>query len=180
MIGRGQMRAALLLLGIATLLMIVGLAVELGMTRPRLEEIRRLEARQRTLAQQAAGEAARRQEIRDMAATLHVEDLSELRGLADLDPVVFVGRTIQQAQLVRRELSAHEIQEDASLKRSRFYVRVEGSYARMLNFVRILEQSARPVTIEALDIKVPLGGSSLEARFEITVHDPIQAQEVRP
>jgi len=115
-----------------------------------------------------------------MAATLHVEDLSELRGLADLDPVVFVGRTIQQAQLVRRELSAHEIQEDASLKRSRFYVRVEGSYARMLNFVRILEQSARPVTIEALDIKVPLGGSSLEARFEITVHDPIQAQEVRP
>ncbi|MFO7653329.1 MAG: hypothetical protein R6X25_05835 [Candidatus Krumholzibacteriia bacterium] len=171
MSGGGKAMGALL--AAAGILVLVGLGIELGMARPQLQEIRRLERQRDTLLQEQAAQRARVTEIEDMADALQVESLPDLRALgANDDPVVFIGRMVGASGLQRLAILVGESVTAGPLRSSPFTVRVMGDFGRMLAFVRMLEQAERPVTIDAFQLQM-LESGRLEGRFDVTVHDPI-------
>jgi Tfp pilus assembly protein PilO len=162
-----------LLLG-ATFLLAGGLGVELGVTRPRLDELRRLEQRRQETMAQDAGLAAQMREMDLLVQALHVDSLAELRDLGqDSDPLVYLGRLLGESQLRSQSLTSQGSIVDGGLRHTRFTLRILGEYSDLLKFVQTLERSARPVTIDALQINAATGTTELEASFEISIHDPV-------
>ncbi len=167
-------RAALVLLAGATLLLAGGLAVELGLTRPQLDELRNLERRQDEFLARNAGIAAQMRETTILTEALRVDSLPQLRRLGEgSDPLVFLGRLVRQAHLQSQTVTSQGATVQDGLRRSRFTLRVLGDYDELLGFVRTLEQSARPITVDAFQINTTTGTSQLEGSFEISIYDPI-------
>jgi Tfp pilus assembly protein PilO len=172
--GRTQILTALL--ATTTVLVLVGLGLELLLARPQLEEIRRLERRQEQLQQELSGQLARAAEIKNLAAALHLESLAELRDLGAIEePVVFLGRLVDEAGLRRLALLSGSTRDAGPLQLNQFTVRVMGDFGRVLDLVRTLEQSPRPVLIDRFQVQTRESGG-LECSFDVTVCDPIRAR----
>jgi hypothetical protein len=159
-------------LGFAVLLLVAGLLVDIAFTQPRLREVRRLRLQRDELLRQLGNLENRQHEVRAIAGLLSVETLAELRATPENTPLIFVGRLLEDSRLTRLELSAAGTSESDSFRRTRFALRVLGSYGRILEFVRTLERGPRLATVDAFAIEAATGPEALEGRLNISIYDP--------
>jgi hypothetical protein len=159
-------------LGFAVSLLVAGLLVDIAFTQPRLREVRRLRLQRDELLHQLGNVENREHEVKAIAELLSVDTLAELRPAPDDDPLTFVGRLLEGSRLTRLELSTTGTSETESFRRTRFALRVLGSYGRILEFVRNLERGPRLATVDAFVIEAATGPEALEGRLNISIHDP--------
>ncbi len=157
---------------LATAILALGLAVNLGFTRPQQEEFRRL-AQQRAAARgQLAALEIQELQSRDLAAGLGGEDLrSALQAQNRTDLVGFLSNTILQSGLTRLEMSTQSSAEENHLRRTHFFLHLSGTYASTVDFVRRLEQGPRLVTIESLALEMGPEATALDVRIELSVYE---------
>lgn len=159
---------------LAAILLAAGLIVNVGFVRPGGGQIVRLmaardEARIRLGQQQALDAEAQR-----LAASLGVSDLAEaMSGSALSDPVTFLGGLIADARLTRLELATHASADVGKIHRTRFSLRVLGSYERVLQLVQAMEESPRLVTVDAFSLQPAVESALLEARLDVSIYDPV-------
>jgi hypothetical protein len=162
--------------GPAILLLLTGMAVEIGFTRPRVVEVQRLCARRTALSEQLSKLAAQEWASDRICLRLgcgHAED-SEATPANDLAELA---RKIDQAGLRRLEIVARESERDGSLLITRYTVRVTGDYRQNLEFVRLLEADARLVVIDAFRLEPAPGVGLLDAAYDLHLVDPIPTEE---
>lgn len=159
-------------------LVCAGMAIDFIWARPMLEKTRAME-RQRTEAldrinSTIAAEAERRQ----LAEALMVAELSDLNWLSSqTDPIVFLGRMLDDSGLIRLEMTSTGSSESARLRQTGFTVRATGQYSQMVDFFRALEKSPRLVTVDVFQIQKAVGNGNLECRLTLSVFDPVARED---
>ncbi|MBI5836766.1 MAG: hypothetical protein HZB25_05955 [Candidatus Eisenbacteria bacterium] len=155
-------------------LLVVGAGIQFAVVRPRLEEVRRLQARYTELAQRVAQQDARDQEARALAGTAQGQALRTApAGGRGTDPVAHIGGLMNRIGLRRLELAAGAGAADSSLESTRSTVRVMGSYGQILGFVRALEKGPPLASVDVVSIEVVPGESQLEGRLSISIYWPV-------
>ena len=149
------------------------LAVDFAFTRGQFEAKKRLLERRERLVSELRPIQAREHQIRGMAEALGAPDLaSAIQALREEDPVSYLGRMVSSAGLVREEMVMEGVSQEGGLRRTRFYLRVQGGYPRILALVQRLEESARLVSIDAMAIGHELEDSGIEGRLNVSVYSP--------
>jgi hypothetical protein len=164
--------------GLAAILLLSGIVVDVGFVQPRLREISRLRTQMSDAKARVAQQSRQVEEVERLMRGLGVADLGE--AIADqgaTDPVTFLGRMIDEARLTRLELSTRASGDVGHLRRTRFSLRILGTYPRFVELVRSLEQSKRLVTIEALSLEPASEASGLEGRLDVSIYDPIPGKQ---
>ncbi|MBP6874823.1 MAG: hypothetical protein KBD56_01990 [Candidatus Eisenbacteria bacterium] len=159
--------------GAGTALLLIGLIFDLALTRPRIHELRRLEAeRGENLKRQTEHMAVERQE-RELIGLAREQGLEEtLFRPAAQDPLTYVGGLIERSGIRRLALNDGGSQAIEQVVRTKLTLRVAGAFGPTLSFVRALEQSPRLIVIQDFDIEPSIEGPGLESRLTIFVHDP--------
>lgn len=155
------------------LLLILGLVADIGFTRPKLKEVRQLAARHSELQKRLV--ELERQERRgdELAAYLGGDNLEDaLSNLAGEDPLAYLNELIEAAGLRRQELGTEETAEFGKLRGTQFYLRLTGSFSRILDFVQRLEQSPRLASVDALILDKEAGSGQLKARLRVAIYEP--------
>ena len=156
----------------AVLLMVAGLVVDNMMAAPRLREIRDLNAERGRLHSEIINQRSIEAESRHMARLLGVEELNQLPTRPDEDAITYLGAMLDEAKLVRLDLTTHERSDMGSLQRTSFMLRVKGDFKGMQRFVQNLEHGSRLATLDAFKIKQTLDLKELEGRFNLSIYDP--------
>lgn len=157
-------------LAVAVALIVGGLAVSFLLTGPLLDDIGRLRRQRATVVGAVQQDMARAAEQRALAKVLDVDPGSPVDA-PTVDPLVFLGRLLDESGLTRLELTTTATAESGRLQRTGFVVRAAGDYADILAFVRALESSRRTVTVDALQIDTVVGTGRQECRLLVSVHD---------
>jgi hypothetical protein len=160
--------------GPALRLLLAGLALDFGLTRPRVAEVQALCARRAAASEQLSQLAAR-----DWAAgRIHVR----LGGERSADSLTASGndleelaRKIDAAGLRRLEIVARETTREGNLLVARYSVRVAGDFRQNLEFVRLLETDARLTLLDSFRIEPVAGSYGLDAAYDLRLIDPIPA-----
>jgi hypothetical protein len=114
------------------------------------------------------------EEAQRLAASLGVNDLAEaMSGSSLSDPVTFLGGLIADSRLTRLELATHNAVNVGNLRRTRFSLRVLGTYSRILQLVQSMERSSRLVTVDAFSLQPAAESAALEGRLDVSIYDPI-------
>lgn len=164
---------AVRLAALAVILLVVGLIVDLGFAQPRLREAKRLAAERVKRLEKVHQSSQGEREVQDLARCLGAEDLATgLAALRDTDPLSRLARELDRARLTRLDLSSQPSEIIGTVFRTRYSLRVQGSYGHILDFLRVLEQGAVPLTVDALSIAQVPDSPVLEARFDLSVYSP--------
>jgi hypothetical protein len=156
---------------LAILLLALGLVTDLGFTRPRLQEVRRLMAERTRVLETLARVSQTEREALDLAHRLGAGDLSEaLAAQRREDPLTYLGQEVERAHLVRRELGSQASETVGSLRRNRYHLGVRGSYFQILGFLRTIEQGSWLVTVDALSMEQMPESADLEGRIYLSVY----------
>jgi Tfp pilus assembly protein PilO len=159
---------------VAVLLLAVGLIADFVLVQPRLQEVRRLENQREQLMVQIAQQTQQDEEGRVLAHVLRLEDLENMLSASrESDPAVFIGQILDRTRLTSLGLTTGERSDMNGLRRTQVTLRVLGSYNRIVDFIRTLEQEPRLVAIDALVIKRLIDSASLEGRLNLSIFDPI-------
>jgi Tfp pilus assembly protein PilO len=163
-----------ILIGATLALVGAGVTIDFIWANPLLEKTRAME-RQRVEALERINSTIEAQAERQaLAGALQVADLAELKQLSDRsDPIVFLGRLLDRSGLTRLEMTSTGTNESARLRQTGFTVRATGEYGQIVDFIRTLEQSARLVTVDVLQIQKSVGAGILECRLSLSVFDPL-------
>ena len=157
---------------LAAALLGLGLVVDLGFTRPRLEEIRSLEAARARLHLRRDQRGAREREAKELARLLGADDLaSAVSAGQGEDPVDFLGHALERWQLERVQLTTRSSTSAGPLRQTGYTLKVEGSYGGILNFVRSVEMGPRVVTVDAISMVPGTGSAALEAELDLTLYE---------
>ena len=168
-------RRTVVLMMVAAGLLLTGLVIDVGFTRPRAAEVRSLTARRMTLSSQmtvlaAEGSAARRLQDRlgpEARAEMPSAPGSELGWLA---------HEIEVAGLRRLEIVSREAGVQERFLVARYSLRASGSYRRVLELVQRLEADRRLVVIESLRL-APVGEwGELEAGLDLALVTPTSVE----
>ncbi|MBM3318923.1 MAG: hypothetical protein FJY75_13830 [Candidatus Eisenbacteria bacterium] len=161
-----------LILLLAAGLLAAGLLIDAALARPRLRELRRLTERRTEVLLQMARDIERDSRARRLARLLGAEDLAAAyaaypRG----DAPSFIAQALERARLERLELTVGATVAEGRLRRADLQVRARGSYARILDLVRELEQGPRLVRIRTLMIQTEPESATLTAQWSLSVYD---------
>jgi hypothetical protein len=165
-----QRQRSTTVLALAIALIVGGLAVNLLLTGPLLDDIRRLRGERAATMKNVQQDLARGAEHRALGEELGLDPASAVEA-PTTDPLVFLGRMLDESGLTRLELTTTATAESGRLQRTGFVVRAAGDYADILAFVRALESSRRVVTVDALQIETIVGTERQECRLLLSVHD---------
>ena len=162
------------LLTASAILLVCGLIVDATFTRSQLEAKRQLLARREALIAELRPIQMRERKVREMAGALGAPDLATaVQALQEKDPVTYLGRMVSSSGLVGREMGTEATTEEGGLRRTRFFVRVQGSFPKIALLVRRLEEGPRLVTIDALAIQqLEEEGGGTEGRLNLSVYSP--------
>ncbi len=161
---------------VAIVLPLVACAViDVAFTQPQLRTVKRLAAQRAELLEKLTEASERERRSKRLAQFLEVDDLTQLATLTGEDPLTYVASMVKAARLTQLELTAGDSGRIGSYRRARFTVRLQGSYERTLDFVRMLEEGARLASIDALVVK-RADSRSVENRFNISIYDPVSAE----
>ncbi len=151
----------------------LGLVVDLAFVGPRSKKLSSLEKRRNELVGQAA---MAMNSSRDNQRFLDYMNSKDLRlGHQNIeDPTTFLGKLIEETNLVRLELRTIDEIESANLVQSKFFLRVHGPFDSTLKLVQALEQGARLVTIDEIKISRGNDDSRLETRLNLSIYDPLE------
>ncbi|MBD3162614.1 MAG: hypothetical protein GF346_09625 [Candidatus Eisenbacteria bacterium] len=167
-------RRILIFIALATLPLLAGVAIDLGSTQPRIDRVRALNDRRVELFERAEVQRSLEREAEQLARCIGVAALdSAVAASADEDPVAFLAAAIDDAGLERLELATQTSTEAAKIRRSRYAVRVRGSYAKIVSFIRTVEQAPEVVTVDALTITPALDSDQLEGRIDVSVFEAV-------
>jgi len=158
---------------VAAALLLLALALDLGFTRPGHDLVQALAVEQARVSTEIGRTSARDIEHRELAERLGVDELGDLvTTTPPEDPLSYLGATLDRSRLTRLELTTMGTSSSGRLQRTRFTLRVLGSYGQILDFVRDLEEGPRLVTVDALTIETMLEQTALEGRLTLSIHDP--------
>jgi Tfp pilus assembly protein PilO len=174
----GANRRMTAFVGVGVALLVLGLAFDLALTQPRIQQLRRLDGQRQELMRQLSERAAVAKNGKDLLEFATAENLGAgLLSTPREDPLTYVGGLIERAGLRQLELSGGGGQTAGGTVRSALALRVEGSYRRVVALVQALEQGARLATITDVDIEPSSDGTTLEARISLLIHDPQPEKE---
>lgn len=172
MTSRVKIPPASMLLGVAIILLAVGLVVDLGFTQPRVQEVRRLDSERRGLLDRLTARSVRDREAEQLARSIGATDLKgAIEVHRNSDPVTFLATALDDNKLTTIELGTTSSHNTGQLTRTRFSLRVRGRYNRILDFVRTIERSPRLVTVDALSIVEAEDSNLLEGRIDASVYE---------
>jgi len=161
------------LLVTAALLLVVGLLVDVALTRPLLESKKELTTRRAELSAQIQPLQRMESQVEVMSAALGAPDLPKaMEALGREEPVTMIGRMVAASGLQGRELITEKTVVETGVRWTRFFVRAQGSYGQVIDFVRRLEESRQTVTVDAMAIERMGAEGSLEARLSVSVFTP--------
>jgi hypothetical protein len=164
-----------LILVLPLALLILGLLVDIGFTRPKLRAVRSLADQKAQLQKRLVQLERQGQTVDELAAYLGGDDLNEALSNLDVgDPLAYLSQLIEAARLRRQELGTEETSELGKLRRTQFYLRVTGSFSRVLELVRQLEQSPRLASIDAMILEKEFDSGQLKARLRVSIYEPIR------
>ncbi len=157
----------------AAVLLLVALVIDMGFTRPRLGEVRRLKDRRDQLLGQVAKLGGHDERSQGFAKLLKVQSLTELLEEPAGDPLAYIGSVLEESRLTRLDLATMGSSQSHGIRRTRFALRTTGSYGRTLEFMRKLETGSRVATIDAFWIEALWEPRTLESRINLTICDPL-------
>jgi len=154
------------------LLVLTGFIIDMGVISPKLNRIAQLKD-ERVMLETRLGEVmnGRFREV-DAERALGVEDLDAYMKGSNEDLVTYVGRQIEDAGLMRLDLSTVDKSESTNVVVTRFDVRVTGHYNEIVSFVKAMESSPRLAEFHNFVIETPLVGKNIEGRFNLSIYDP--------
>ena len=154
------------------LLVLTGFIIDMGVISPKLNQIARLSQDRATL-ETRLGEVmnGRFREV-DAERALGIDDLGAFMEGPEEDLVAYIGRQIEDAGLMRLDLSTVEESESANVVITKFDVRVTGHYNEIVSFVKAMESSPRLAEFHNFVIQTPLVGKDIEGRFNLSIYDP--------
>jgi len=168
-----QSRGILAAFAFALMLLVFGVLVDFGYTKPRLDEMRRLEAERNSLLTRINELADRNSESNALARSLSRDKLEDIFDEVDgLEPVAYVGQILSATPLTRLEMTTTGTVGAGRLHRTEISLRVLGRYSHMVDFVRSLETGRRLVTVDAMIIEQVMGTRDLEGRLNLSIYDP--------
>lgn len=161
------------LLMVAGILLVCGLLVDVAFTRGQVEAKRRLLERRAVLQGDLKPIQGRERKVRQMASAFGAPDLAAaVQSLHEPDPVTYLGRVVASSGLVGREMVMESTSDEGGLRRTRFFLRVQGGYPRIVALVKALENGPRLVSIDALSVERQGEESGLEGRLNVSVFSP--------
>jgi Tfp pilus assembly protein PilO len=162
-----------LVTGVALLMLIAGVAVDVLLVQPQVTRLRELTAERDRLQANLASLEGRELESRKLAAYFGGDTLSvALTQLTETTPISYLAELVEQAGLRRRELGTLSTSETKGVFGTHCFLRAHGSFQRIWEFVRLLESSSRLVAVEAVSIKPVPESSWLEIRMNVSIYDP--------
>jgi hypothetical protein len=170
-------RGPALLTAAAVGLLVVGLVIDLGFTRPRVDAVHHLLARRAELTAELAGLTAREWVAERMLLHMKGEACGDSVPSQD-GGLAFLARRIEESGLRRLEIVAIISGREGNLDISRFSVRATGSFAAGLEFVRRLESDRRLVVLESIRMMPVAESEALEMGFDLLMVDLAAAAEV--
>ncbi|MDP6417865.1 MAG: hypothetical protein QGG80_00200 [Candidatus Krumholzibacteria bacterium] len=161
------------ILAVSALLLLMGFSLDFGFTQPRIGELDRMIRQLDQLREEESRMQGLQREERGLIRFLESQGLEEcLSDSSDSGPAEFLGERLEAAGLERLEMRSTEISAGEHMKRTRFFLRVLGTYSSTLDFLRTLESGARLVSIEAIRVEAQSSSRSLETRLELSLYDP--------
>jgi hypothetical protein len=162
-----------ILFALAVLLLITGLVVDRSIVASRQQEIRSLTGERKQLLASTSRAVKQDMTRQELTEILSVPDLAELASEPlPADPVVFLGQMLDRSELTRLELTTRTSGPVGLLHRTEFSVRVLGSFAALLEFLRSLEEAGRLITVDDLSLKRIFGHEDVEGRLNLSIYDP--------
>jgi len=159
----------------AAMLLLLGLALDLGVNQPRQREIGRLRAQRASMLVNLAGIQQHDLDLAAAAQRLGIRDPE--RGFvfdSSVDPVAFLNDVVARAGLTTVELSTEASVAQGRARRTVFTLVVRGGFGRIFDLIRTLEQGPRLTTIDGFTVMQPYEGTSLEGRLKLSIYDPLQ------
>lgn len=167
-------RRVQIIFGAALLLLLAGVGIDMVLVRPRLDEIRGLEARRASLLARIDELAATSKESHTLARALGRDELAGLPDLGrDKEAVAYIGQVLGGTKLNRLELTTTATGETGGFRRTQISLRVLGRYNHILDFVKALEEGQRLISVDGLVVEEVLGTKNLEGRLSLSVYDPL-------
>jgi hypothetical protein len=169
----GRSIEAVRLAALAVILLVGGVVVVGGVAPAGRREAKRLAAERVERLKKVQQSSQDEREVRELARRLGAEDLATgLAALRDTDPLSRLAEGLDRSRLIRLELGSQPSEIVGTVFRTRYSLRVQGSYAHILDFLRLLEQDALPLAVDALSIAQVPDSPMLEARFDLSVYSP--------
>ena len=163
-------RSAGTMLAIGIGVLVSGLAIDLGFTRPQVVQLRALETAQARVQARAAERAGHDREGRAIARALGAEDLaSALAAQRGEDPIDYLGQKLVQSRLRRLQLTARTGGGSGPVRQSAYSLRVAGTYEEILAFVRFMELGTRVAAIQSISIAPGQNPAELEAWIDVSL-----------
>ena len=159
------------------ILLILGIGVDLGFTQRQSQDVRRLINEREQLRKRLSTLESRDLDSQRLAVHFEVEHLTDLldHGWRD-DPVSYIGAVLTESGLTRLELGTMATAEVGKLQKTQFFLRASGRYERVWRFVKQMEQGPRLATVDALKMEQMIESSYVEARFNLSIYDPLVVQ----
>jgi len=161
------------IMAIALLVIVVGVSVDLALVTPKSKRLVSLENKRMELLGQVAQVQSSERDNRRLLGYLEHYGL-RTSSLIKEDPTAFLGKLIEDTNLVRLELRAVDVIESANLVQTKFFLRVHGPFDPTLQFIRTLESGTRLVTVDEIKINTSLDNRNLETRMTLSIYDPLE------
>ncbi len=150
---------------------------DLAAVRPHVQTLRALERQRSETHRDLTQQVQRRQDCRELAELLGVDDLSELTSAPRRDAVTYLSDLLADAGVQVLDLAVTGGKRFSRIERTDLLVRASGDFSGLLAFVRRLEGGRRLARIEDFEIEPSLESGSLEGRFSLALFDPIARTE---
>jgi type IV pilus assembly PilO-like protein len=154
------------------LLVLTGFVIDLGVISPKLSRVALLSDERVQLETRLSEVMNGRFREVDARRALGIEDLETYMKGPNEDQVTYVGRQIEDAGLMRLDLSTVDKSESQNVVITRFDVRVTGDYNEIVSFVKAMESNPRLTEFHNFVIETPLVGQDIEGRFNLSIYDP--------
>jgi hypothetical protein len=160
-------------------LLIVGVVLDLGFTRPRVEQVNMLCARRAALEERVSELSAQAWAADRINVHLGRDATADSLAAGDND-LAELARRIDVAGLRRLEIGVRGTEQQGHLTRARYTVRVTGAYQQILEFVRALEADRRLVVFESFHLRPIDGSRDVEGAFDLLLIDLEKAGKEGP
>lgn len=158
------------------LLVLTGFIIDLGVISPKLNRAAQLSGERLELENRLGTAMSGRFRKGDAQRGLKVDDLDSYLAGDGEDLVGYIGRQIDEAGLMRLDLSTVGEFRSTHIKTTKFDVRVSGDYNEIVKFVQAMESSPRLAEFHNFVIRTPLAGKNIEGRFNLSIYDPNTGQ----
>lgn len=168
-------RRTVVWMGVAASLILTGLAIDVGFTRPRAEEARSLAARRAELSSELTSLAAQGLTARRVRARMG-EGASAEASSAPGSDLAWIAQQIEASGLRRHEIVMRDAVVQGGYLITRYSLRVTGGYHGVLDLVRRLETDRRLVIAESLRLQPAPTHDALEAGLDLALVTPTAAE----